>query len=185
MISFVYSLFESIWRRCFGNDGWGLPLLKHRAFQHILNISITFLALKIIGVSFLQNIIATLIFEFLYWTRAHGPAMDMGRDEEPSQSVKDRYEKEFWDKICKRIFPKEKYYGFWYDFVWMFLRYEIYALPISFVLQNVWFSLSGFIVASVYATCWKLEERGKLKHLHATELAEYIVGFTSGLLITL
>lgn len=72
MINILYSIWESVWRRMFGSDGWNLPIIKYRAIQHVLNVIITVFVLKELGYSLLQNLLCTAIFEGLFWSRSHG-----------------------------------------------------------------------------------------------------------------
>ena len=179
MVKLLYSVFEACWRRAFGSGNF------NRAILHVINVVATTCLLKYLGYSLLNSVAATAVLEFFYWSVGHGPAFDMGRDKEPSEEIIKRYKKYFWNKWCEKLIPEEKWYKFRYDFLWMFFRYEIPAVIIALILRSPIFLLTGLSVSCIYALCWWLHDEGYLKKLAATELAEIVVGFITGVLLCL
>ena len=178
-IKLLFASYLSFFRRWFG--GGFDKLSDNRAFQNCLNVVITFGYLFFCGVGIWRSVIASLCLQFLYFCPAHGSAFDIGRDYPPSEETIKRYKKYFWNKLCEFLVPKKLWYGFGYDFLWMMFRYEIPSIFVAIILKNFWFSFCGIFVAFIYAFCWSLYDKGKIKS--PTELAEYISGFVSGLLI--
>lgn len=185
LIRLLFVVAESIWRRAFGCDAWGLPILKHRSVLHIINVILTGGVLWYIGLSWWQNAITLVLWEGLYWTRAHGPGFDAARSGKPTPELEERYKKEFWDKWCKFLTPEQAWYGLFYDFLWMMFRYGIYSIPIAIVTLNPFFLLAGVCVSFTYFLCHSLAEHKLLKKLGATQLAEVVSGGVSALLLTL
>lgn len=179
MIKVLYSIFEACWRRVFGSGDFNRVLL------HIINVVATCWLLKYLGSSWIQVASVGALYEAFYWSVGHGPAFDMGRAGKPSEEMIKRYKKYFWNSWCEKLVSEESWYTFRYDFLWMFFRYEIPAALISLCLLSPVFAAAGFCVASIYAGCWWLHDEGYLKKLAATELAEIITGFITGVLLCL
>lgn len=176
---FLFGIFESLWRSAFGSGNF------NRTILHIINIAVTIFCFWFVGISWMRILFAVPAFEFLFWSLGHGAAFDIGRSGYPDEETIKRYDKFFWDKWCKIIVPKQNWYGFWYDYLWMCFRYMLPALLVSIIIGNVYFGYSGFLIATIYALCWNLYDIGKLKKMSPTELAEYLSGFISGFLILL
>lgn len=174
---FLYSIFESFWRRAFGSGNF------NRGILHLINILVTIFVLRYVDISWIKVLFVVPIFEFIFWSLGHGGAFDIGRAGYPDEETIKRYERFFWDKWCKIIIPKKYWYGMWYDYMWMLFRYGLPAILISLILGNVLFSVAGFGVATSYAICWNLYDESKLKRLSATEWAELLSGFIVGFLI--
>lgn len=181
IVSLLYGIWLGVWRRAFGSSGWDLPLIKNRAIQHIIGFLACSFALWLCGYYFLQIIACAGVLQGLYWARAIGPAIDAGTATPPIE----RYEKEFWDKWCKFLVKKDCWYGQFYDFLWMFFRYEVYAIIISIILLNSLFLLSGFMVALSYTVGHALTRNGIVKKLSGSEIAEYLSGFFTGVFLVL
>lgn len=179
LIRIIYGLWLGIWRRAFGSSGWDLPIIKNRFIQHLLGFLACFIVLVVYGYNIVQCIACAVILQGLYWARAVGPAIDAGTEIPQIE----RYEKEFWDKWCKFLVKEENQYGQFYDFLWMFFRYEIYAILISVILLNPLFLLSGFMVALSYTIGHALTRNGFIKKLGGSEIAEYLSGFFTGILL--
>lgn len=185
MIQILFSIFLGAWRRAFGCDGWGLPILKNRFALHIIGFVGTFLALFFIGYSWLHSILAGLILFGWYFSVGHGTAFDMSRDGYPDAKLLKRYKKYFWNSWCEYIVPINSWYGFGYDFLWMFFRYELPALALSIILCNIYIAFAGLTTAIAYAICWGMNDNGALKKMWPTQLAEIITGVVTGLLLTM
>ena len=81
--------------------------------------------------------------------------------------------------------PAESWYGFGYDFLWMLFRYGLPACLMALILLNPYVIGCGMATAMAYAVCWSLYDKGKLHSLYATELAEFVAGFLTGVLLVL
>lgn len=183
MINLLYAIWESVWRRMFGCSGWDLPIIKHRVVQHIFNVMATLYVLWYVGLSWWQNIAVCAFYEGFYWSWGHGPAFDCGRAGKPDEKLIKRYKEKFWNRWCEKMFPESMWYSKTYDFAWLFFRYEIPAILVAISSLNVWFLLAGFITTIIYGLCWWLNDKGKIDK--PTNKAEWIVGFITGLLLTL
>jgi hypothetical protein len=180
MITFLYACFEAWWRRCFGNDGWGLPVIKHRVVQHILG------ALACVGVClyneyhWIQAILCAGVLQGLYWARAVGMYQDIGNGGTPDEKMKKRYDEMWYNKFLDKWFKEYKYSDL-YDFIGLTIRYSLPSILIAFILLNFSFLWAGFLVSSTYALMWKFHNYGYLKN--PTEWAEWIAGFITGLML--
>lgn len=175
IVRLLFSIFESFWRRALGSGDY------KRFVLHVINISVATLYLWYNDVTWLRIGLSVPLYDYWYWNVGHGCAFDIGRDGKPDSEMIKRYEKYFWDKWCKFIVPESCWYGFWYDYLWMMFRYGIPAVLISVILGNWLFGYAGFGVATTYAVCWSLNDKGKTNY--PIRIAEYISGFISGLLL--
>lgn len=175
----LYALYEGWWRRFKGTASTG-KWYTSKWFKTILNIAIT-LGVLVCSHHWLQAIIGTLAFQFLFWTQAIGGALDIGRDYPPSKETIKRYKKKFWNKWCEFLVPKQAWYGYFYDFLWMFFRYELPAILVAIVLCNPYFFLAGLTSAMSYAFAWALHDNKGKNPI----IAEYLSGFFAGLLLTI
>lgn len=174
-MSILFAIFEGIWRRAFGSGNF------NRAILHIINVVATIFVLSYIGISWWRVVVVAPVFEFLFWSLGHGGAFDIGRSGYPDEETIKRYERFFWDKWCKFLVPKDCWYLYWYDYLWMMFRYGLPAILVSFFLSSWLFGYCGFGVATTYAICWSLYDKGKTKY--PTELAEIISGLIVGFLV--
>lgn len=217
LISPLCGVIESFWRRWFGGyfehhqvfPKWLNKLFESRGTQTIFNILFMFCVLLfnngwmsspisafLIGCGlnkYILTIIVSSIFQFMFWSLGHGPAFDMNRGGEPTESTIERYHREKWSFIPDKIVPKEHWYGFVYDFIWMTARYTygaLFVVPFLWSLQVLWL---GLIIASIYALCWTIQERDSwIFKLYpydfvncATNFAEVLSGFIVGIFLTI
>ena len=135
--------------------------------------------------------IMSIIFQFQFWSRGHGPAFDIGRGETVDEDTKKRYQKVWYAFIPNKLIPEEHWYGFLYDLIWMTARYTegtLLMIPFLWSFDILWL---GLITSSVYALCWTIQERDSwvIKYIPwkmvtvATQLAELIIGFLVGFYI--
>lgn len=179
MLNFIYACFESAWRRCFGNDGWNIPVLKNRAVQHALGFVVSSLALVCAGYGWLQSALCACVLQFLFWAKGHGMCFDFGHGEVD----KDRYEEMLSWRLIKKYIPKKMWYGYNADFVLMATRYTIPAAIMGVILLSPHLFLLGAIVAGIYALFWSLYDLKLVSK--PTELAEYAVGFITGIMLVI
>lgn len=161
--------FESVWRRAFGDDGFNLPILKHRIVLHIINV------LALFGYMFyikeFNPYVAgycALALQICFYTLSFYSGFDMGHSYPPSQKEIDDYG---WiGKILDKIFPENKWYKYQYDFCFMWIRY---TWPLLLVVYwfNPLFLLVGLVVASGYAIGWHCKPFGLV-----TEFGEFVMG---------
>lgn len=181
MLNVLFGCWMALWRRSFGSDGFGLPVLKIRAVQHIIGFLGACIALWACDYAWWQIIACVSVLQGLFWARAVGPALDAGR----SKNIDvERYKKEYWNKWCEFLVPQSAWYGYFYDYLWMFFRYEIPAVLISIILLNPFFLLTGFLVAMCYSFGWAMYENKKTKMI-GSQIAEVLSGFITGFLLTL
>lgn len=179
MLSLLYACFLSVWRRCFGSSGWGLPILKIRAVQHIIGFLGASIALWLCGYHWLQIIACAGVLQGLYWAKGHGMCFDYGKGEVDLN----RYEKMLSWRLIRKYIPEKYWYGYASDFILMNARYTFPAVLMALVLLKPQIAFLGLIVSGVYAFFWALYDVGLTKR--PTELAEYISGFLTGALLTL
>lgn len=175
-IGFLYAIYESFWRRWKG-DGSDGKWYNHKLVKMFLNLFITFGLLVYIKGGWIIPLIATFGYQFLYWTRNHGAFFDFGHGDKHDK----RYDSWWWIKWVKKIVPEKEWYGYWFDFICMSLRYGLPSILLAFILINPVVGFMGFVHALIYAFCWKLYDWGLIKS--PTEKAEYGVGFACGLFI--
>ena len=174
IICLLYAIYECFWRRWKGSGTDG-KWYNHKLIKMFLNLILTFCLLMYIGKGWIIATIATLVYQFLYWTRNHGAFFDYGHGDKTD----DRYNQWWWIKYIKKIVPEKEWYGYWFDFICMSLRYGLPGILLAFILGSPSLCFMGFVHALAYAFCWKLNE---WKHIERpTQKAEYVVGFTCGL----
>ena len=179
IIGFLYAIYESAWRRWKG-DGSDGKWYNHKLVKMATNLVLTFLLLLYLKHGLIISILGVLVYQFLYWTQNHGAFFDYGTG--PKDDPRYNSKKWFWIKWVKKVVPEKQWYGYWFDFICMSLRYGLPSILLSFVLGSPVIAFMGFVHALVYAFCWKLNEWGKIKA--PTEKAEWIVGFVCGLFMS-
>ena len=177
MLGLIYGAWESFWRRMFGCNGWDKRVIKYRVVQHILNVLITMLFLWIADYSFWQNVLCVAVFEGLFWSRAHGAVYDVGH----GKVDETRYDDIWYWKYCKKFIPQKLWFTASCDFFLLTVRYSIPAVLCGIILFSFAPMFMGLIVATVYSLCWSAYDWELTDR--PTEIAEWIVGFTSGLLL--
>lgn len=180
ILSLLFACWEGFWRRWKGTAS-DKKWYNTKWVKVVCNILLTFEVLLLLKYNWLQALVATIVFQFLFWTQAIGGALDIGRDYPPSEETIKRYKKKFWNKWCEFLVPKKAWYGFFYDFLWMFFRYELPAILVSAILLNPFFLLAGLTSAMAYAMAWALYDKKGTN----PDIAEYISGFFAGLLLSL
>lgn len=191
MMTILMMIFESWWRRWFGGgfiggDKWENKWFNRRVTQHIVNCLIMALYF---GIYCKMNVWITIyciaVIEGLFWSPGHGPGFDMSRAGVPDDTS--RYEEKWWNKICQFLVPREQWYSFGYDWLWMMLRYTspcVLLVPV-FGWEILFMGLS---VAPVYGFCASFYEKEDTSRWPSwldrhNKLAEIIVGGIVGLLL--
>lgn len=205
--------FYGIWRRWFGGNSFGIPKLRcHRGYQVVVYMAITiplvYFLVKGFFASTLSSDIAEIVswvFAFVFaittyiffWSRGHGACFDEGRGI-PSESSIKRYNERWFHYVCDWIVPKEHWYGFLYDFLYMGLRYTFPCVEIwllfyipTFFGYNTYISAKfifiGLMVSPIYAVSHTLKERegwiftDRFWITRAHYLGEWLTGFVFGL----
>jgi len=169
VINCLFVVFESVWRRAFGDDGFGLPILKHRITLHLLNIAALFSYLFYIkGLNVYICAYCVAVIQWLFYTRTFYAGFDMGHSYPPT-------DKEIKDygvigKLLKLIFPARLWYRTAFDFCFMWIRYT-YPLALIVYWFNPLLLFVGLVVAIGYAVGWKYKPFGLV-----TELGEFVMG---------
>ena len=178
-MTLLYDLFEAIWRRCFGNDGWGIPVLRNRSIQHIIGFLGASITLWVCGYHWIQIIACAGVLQGLYWAKSHGICFDYGKGEVDLN----RYEKMLSWRLIRKYIPEKYWYEYASDFILMATRYTLPAILMAVILLKPQIALLGLIVGGTYAFFWALYDVGLTKR--PTELAECVVGFLTGLFLTI
>lgn len=218
ILSTISGFIESIWRRWFGGwveqsfenvlPKWAFKILASRGTQTAFNLIFLF-AVFMLNTSLWINTplcswlmsfgvkdwcisaIMSIIFQFQFWSRGHGPAFDIGRGKTVDEDTVRRYQKVWYAFIPNKLIPEEHWYGFLYDLIWMTARYTegtLLMIPFLWSFDILWL---GLITSSVYALCWTIQERDSwvIKYIPwkmvtvATQLAELVIGFLVGFYI--
>ena len=177
-MSLICGLFEAVWRRCFGSNGWNIPILKIRALQHLIGFLVLSLFL-ITKYNLWQAVLVAGVMQALYWARSHGCCFDFGHGE---VDVK-RYEQLWYWKYIKKIIPEKMWYGYDCDYFIMLVRYTLPSILVGCLLLSIPALFMGFALTGMYALCWMSYDFGWTKR--PTEIAEYLGGFITGLLLML
>lgn len=183
------ALFESFWRRLFGGLSIKPKFLEIRGVQHFLNCVFLLLVFYykfnqlistwwILGLSIVYM---TALWQIEFWTRAHGPEYDAGRDRNPTEEMISRYEQQWF---CRWILTPVYNYMGWkkyllsYDLLAMIIRYT-YPCVYLFPLYGENIFLVGLAVGPVYAFSWSFYEHENTRY-GSTMMAEWIVGAIVG-----
>lgn len=172
----LYSIFEGVWRSCFGCDGWDLPILKYRFVQHIIGFVVTYLFVRYMGYSVLQASLFGVVLQGLMWSRSHGDYFSIFSTAPDEGRIK-------WiDWVLKKIYGVGGYYNFKGNFTGMLLRYTAPAILLSIIVLNPILWMCGLFVPVIYTVCWWLYDKGVYK-IPAYHVAEAIMGLEVGLFI--
>lgn len=217
LLTSLYGVAESFWRRWFGGyfehhqvfPKWLNKIFESRGTQTVVNIILlttlfminnawmtTPLSAYLLGLGVNKWVLALAvasIFQFMFWSLGHGPAFDMSRGGEPTESTIERYHREKWSFIPNKIIPEEHWYGFLYDFIWMFARYSygaMFVIPFFWSFDVLWL---GLIVAGIYAFSWTIYEKDSWVFKiypydfvnNGTNFAEVLSGFATGVFLML
>lgn len=218
----IYGLIESMWRRWFGGayscienkDSIWYKILESRGVQSVFNILFLWflfyqcfnIADTVFGIfpkswqSFIEQyklyiaLYNSCMFQFLFWSKGHGPIFDYGHGVNPSPETIQRYNEmwhtkyldKFWEKCMIKYFPK---YGYTYDLFSMSFRYSYPAVIVG-LTAGFYIMSFGIIVAAIYALCWGIYDENPnwyaSRHEIATgptKVAEFIAGFCVGCLL--
>ncbi len=179
IFNLAFVVFESAWRRAFGDDGFGLPLLKHRVVLHALNLVVLGeYLLRVKGLGLPSAIYCAAVIEVLFYSRTFWAGFDLGHSYPPTDAEKDAYG--VIGKLLRRVFPERLWYRFAFDFAFMTVRYT-YPLVMIVYFFNPLLLLVGPMVAAAYAAGWRFRPCGLV-----TELGEYCMGafLALGLILT-
>lgn len=177
ILKLTYSLFLGWWRRCFGSDGWNIPVLKYRIIQHIIGFIACVGILAYNGLNILLACLAAGVLQGLYWARSHGCCYDFGFGKVDVS----RYEQLWYWKYVKKILPESAWGGFWCDYLMMTIRYTLPAILFAICALQPACALMGLALTSIYALCWGAYDLGFTDR--PTDIAEWIAGITTGIFI--
>lgn len=177
--SLLYSLWCGLFRDCFGKDGYNLPVLKHRAVQHILNVAVSLVFFKFaLALSWFASVCMTAAIAY-FWSTGHGSCYDIGTAGKPDEKMKKRYEKTLGWSIASKLIPEKNWYNPCFDALLLSLRY---SLPCVLMLPfcNPLVLLTGLVVSSLYCFYRYLPEDSVLKNKRILDV-EIFAGLVSGL----
>lgn len=177
VIMCLYPLFLAVWRRCFGSNGWDLPIIKYRAVQHIIGGIVAFGVCLALGYTWWKGLAFAGVLQGLYWARSHGACFDFGHGK-PDEK---RYNQLWYWKYVRKIIPESEWYEFAGDFILMVVRYTLPAMLCALILWSVPVNFMGLALACGYAFMWTMYDWWGLQK--PTEYAEFIGGFVTGLFI--
>lgn len=162
LYSVVVGIYEAIWRRSHGGglihdwyDKWIRPWLKinYRIPSVLVNSIVVFeLSFGLRHLSWWQSGVATLLV-WLYWDYTFGMYMSIGRPfgREITDDDKKEYAKAWFDWILRAVFPKSMWYGAWYDFIGMVIRFTFPVIPLAFIPSfTPWIISLGIFVPLCY-----------------------------------
>lgn len=174
----LYAILMGLWRDSFGKNGWDLPIYKNRFVQHVVSFLMTFsLCFFDKGISWFWCLWVALWIQILF-SVGHGYAYDVAMGGEPDEKMLKRYKKAVGYKLLCKIFPKDKWYKFGFDFCLLAIRYTWPLLPICVFFNPVLFVL-GLVIASLYTIYRYCPYMQKHRLLDV----EIWVGFTVGLFV--
>lgn len=169
VINCLFVVFESVWRRAFGDDGFNLPILKHRITLHLLNVAALFGYLFYMkNFNIYSCVYCVTVIQWLFYTRTFYAGFDMGHSYPPTDAEIKAYG--IIGRILEKIFPQNKWYKRGFDFTYMTIRYT-YPLALIVYWFNPLILLVGLIVACGYAIGWHFKPFGMV-----TELGEFVMG---------
>lgn len=149
MLKLLYTIFMAVWRRAFGSDGWGLPILKNRFILHVIAFLATFGLCLTKDISWHICLWIALWIQ-IEWALGHGPCYDCGKGGKPDAKMLKRYEKMVGYKLLCKIFPEDQWYTFGFDFILLSIRYTYPLLPICLWFNPVFLTL-GMVISALYA----------------------------------
>ena len=149
MMKLLYTIFMAFWRKGFGCDGWGLPILKNRFVLHILGFLATFsLCMFSKGFNWYASVWVAIWVQ-IFWALGHGPCYDCGTAGKPDAKMIKRYEKMVGYKLVCKIFPEDQWYTFGFDFILLAIRYTYPILPICFLFNPALLTI-GLVISALY-----------------------------------
>lgn len=185
-MSIIYFILGAFARRWYGGlfTDLNIKFLTSRGIQSVFMIGL-FMSIYVTNPQSWQNwVIAAVVsswLQFQFWSRGHGCCFDIGRGTSPDVS---RYNERWYHVPCDWIFKKlgvsDYRYGFFYDFLYMSLRYTCPMIPM--MIFDWRYILIGLSVTPVYAFCWTLYEKEPWARFNQkwldnpTKWAEIIVG---------
>lgn len=145
----LYVLFMAWWRDCFGKDGYHLPVLHNRVFQHILAAFATFSLCYWCNNFKWYWAIWIAVWVQVEWALGHGPCFDVGKGGKPDEKMLKRYEKMVGYKLLCKILPESQWYSPCFDFMLLAIRYTYPLLSIIFLFNPVLITL-GLLISGLY-----------------------------------
>ena len=175
----LYVIFSSGYRDAFGKNGWYLPIIKYRMVQHVIAFCMTFvfcLYCKCITWYWSAWI---AVWVQIFWAIGHGCCYDLATHGYPDETMIKRYEKMVGYKLLCKIFPKDEWYTFGFDFILLTIRYTYPLIPIVYWFGPVLLSL-GLVISGLYAI-YRYCPYVRTKRLLDVEIW---AGFATGLFIS-
>lgn len=172
------SIIWAVLRAWYGGQYKNTFMGNHRGLQTAVMIAVL-LPMFIMDfnsiVSICTGVAVTLWVQFQFWSRGHGPAFDIGTDDNPSQGTIKRYTDRWFNKVCEKLIPEEYWYDTGYDMLWMGLRYTMPLLVPAIVFAQPLYLAIGLTIPFIYLYSWN-------KH-NTWYPAEYMMGALFGLIV--
>lgn len=197
LYSLVVGIYEAIWRRSHGGglihdwyDKWIKPWLKinYRIPSVIINSIVVFeLAYGLRQLVQWQSLIVVGLV-WLFWDYTFGMYMSIGRPfgRTITDDDKEEYAKAWFDWILRLVFPYKMWYGAWYDFAGMWIRFTFPLVPLCFMPSfTLWILLLGAIVPICYWLEIYLHEQFPKTLSWKLLNSELMSGFAAGIFLTL
>lgn len=178
LIKSLYTLWMAFFRDMFGKNGYEIPVLKNRFVQHCLGFCATFALCFFIKSIQWWWCLWIAVWVQIYWALGHGACYDLGTNGKPDAKMVKRYEKMVGYKLVCKIFPKEDWYNFGFDFILLSIRYTYPLIPICFWFNPCLLTL-GIIISGLYAVYRYCE----FVRSHRLLDVEIWAGFVTGLFI--
>lgn len=162
-MALIYFLLGGFLRRWYGglfpDDEY--KIISNRGLQTGFMIGL-FLTIYITDWQDWKNILLAVAIscwlQFQFWSRGHGVCFDQSRGGYPDAETLKRYNERWCHIPCDWLADKGffSYYGWGYDFTYMFLRYACPMLPMMFFDWK--YVLIGAAISPIYAVCWQWYE---------------------------
>lgn len=204
VMAFLNGILWAFLRRIYGGALESFSIIKERGVQTTLMIVSTLIVIfpsatdlnitSSVIANFTLSLLLSCWLQFCYWSLGHGMVMWIGTDGTPKDEKELKRYQDMWgyDFVCK-IVPKENWYGPFFDWLLMKIRYVLPMIPMMII--HPLYLLIGWLVGNNYALCHKAFQEDKWiwntlpKWLKTkwvggpTSAAEFISGFQFGFII--
>lgn len=159
-MSLLMGLLGAFGRLWFGSNLTS-KIWSNRGLQTVFMLLLFFIALTTDFTNVLSVIIGFALacwMQFQEVSRGHGPGIDTGDDENPSEATIERYDERWYHIICDKVLPNHQY-GFLYDNLWLLLRYTCPLIVVAIIMKTPEFLLLGVTIPFIYTFANELQEK--------------------------
>lgn len=179
LLVLIYPFWEAYWRRGFGGLWNDTKIIGSRGVQHVLNGAVTAAVCYLTFYDWWWTIYIAVVWQ-IEWTLKHGAVFDLGSD----SSTDKRYDCWYCKHILNKIFPREYWHTYWYDFFGLSIRY-MFPLLLLVPLVGWEIMLFGLMVSPVYALFYSLVREKHILTGAYSAYAEVVIGFLGGMILML